>query len=214
MSYAGKILLGKVKFFDNVRGFGFITPIEGGADVFFHIKDFSKPQEKCLGGLNLELYPLVGYQRPNEGDLAVFILSDLPNSKGPKALCWAFAEAWDEAKKIISARPDPKKPQMRIVRRGSSPAVVWEGSYDEYVKKLDEGLPEANDGNYFFNELLATGWSRTLHPREWHPKYKRLCDYCLGGTVIDEDVCPKCHKPSEKYKRRIHQEAIENGGLM
>ena len=32
---------GKVDFYDDVRGFGFITPDADGKDVFFHVKELA-----------------------------------------------------------------------------------------------------------------------------------------------------------------------------
>jgi CspA family cold shock protein len=40
---------GTVNWFNNNRGFGFITPEDGGADVFVHISDVEK---SGLKGLN------------------------------------------------------------------------------------------------------------------------------------------------------------------
>lgn len=55
---------GKVKFYDKVKGYGFIIPDNGGADVFVHVT-----------GTKSEL---------NEGDRVSFNIVDSP--KGDKAV--------------------------------------------------------------------------------------------------------------------------------
>ncbi|TAL76155.1 MAG: cold-shock protein [Burkholderiaceae bacterium] len=58
---------GKVKWFNADKGFGFITPDEGGADVFAH---FSEIEGR-------------GYRSLNEGQEVEFEVKDGP--KGPQA---------------------------------------------------------------------------------------------------------------------------------
>jgi CspA family cold shock protein len=40
---------GKIKLFNEVRGFGFIMPDEGGADVFFHVTALREGDEVTVG---------------------------------------------------------------------------------------------------------------------------------------------------------------------
>lgn len=60
-------LLGTVKWFDNKKGYGFITPQNGEGDVFVHFSDIHGE----------------GFRTLNEGDLVQFNL--VTNEKGPKA---------------------------------------------------------------------------------------------------------------------------------
>ncbi len=55
---------GTVKFFNDAKGFGFITPEEGGKDVFVHVND-----------LDIEI---------TEGDKVTFDVKD--GKKGPNAV--------------------------------------------------------------------------------------------------------------------------------
>jgi len=63
-------LEGTVKFFNEDRGFGFITPDGGGKDVFVHIRDLKRS----------------GFEAPGEGDRFSFDTEDSKNGKGPRAV--------------------------------------------------------------------------------------------------------------------------------
>lgn len=58
---------GTVKWFNGEKGFGFITPDEGGSDLFVHFSNIS-------GG---------GYKSLNEGDRVSFQVQE--GRKGPEA---------------------------------------------------------------------------------------------------------------------------------
>ncbi|GLK52776.1 MULTISPECIES: cold-shock protein [Maricaulis] len=67
---------GTVKFFNQSKGFGFITPDEGGNDVFVHI---SAVQASGLPGLN-------------DGQKVSFETEPDRRGKGPKAINLQYAD--------------------------------------------------------------------------------------------------------------------------
>jgi cold shock protein len=58
---------GHVKFFNESKGFGFITPADGGRDVFFHVSGIPR---------NAEL--------PENGDKVTFEIEDSRKKPGEK----------------------------------------------------------------------------------------------------------------------------------
>ncbi len=67
---------GVVKFFNQTKGFGFITPDDGGKDVFVHI---SAVQRSGMDGLM-------------DGQKVTFDTEPDPRGKGPKAVNLAAAD--------------------------------------------------------------------------------------------------------------------------
>ena len=61
---------GKVKFFDKDRGFGFVTPDEGGRDVFVHISAVQR----------------AGLPHLEEGMMLSYATEDDARGRGPQAI--------------------------------------------------------------------------------------------------------------------------------
>lgn len=60
---------GTVKFFNHSRGFGFITPEDGGKDVFVHVTALER----------------AGVPSIDEGDKVTFDIEDDPRGRGKQA---------------------------------------------------------------------------------------------------------------------------------
>jgi cold shock protein len=62
-------MTGTLKFFNAAKGFGFVTPADGGKDVFLHASALESAGITVL----------------NEGDHISFVLEDDPRGRGKKA---------------------------------------------------------------------------------------------------------------------------------
>ncbi len=62
-------ITGTLKFFNSAKGFGFVTPADGGKDVFVHASALESAGIAVL----------------NEGDKITFVLEDDPRGRGKKA---------------------------------------------------------------------------------------------------------------------------------
>jgi CspA family cold shock protein len=63
------VVAGRVVRFDNVRGYGFISPDGGGEDVFLHVNDLLVPEASVRSGVRVEFSVEEGDRGPKASDV-------------------------------------------------------------------------------------------------------------------------------------------------
>lgn len=91
------VTTGKVLRFDEIRGYGFIAPDDGGEDVFMHANDLRSDKYLFQSGLRVEFDLETGDKGPKASD--VRIIGDVP--RDPLRPPASF---------VADPRPDPRGP--------------------------------------------------------------------------------------------------------
>ncbi|WP_151773323.1 cold-shock protein [Streptomyces abyssomicinicus] len=116
------LVTGRVLRFDEVRGYGFIAPDEGGEDVFMHANDLLDDKYLYAEGCQVEFVLEMGEKGPKGSEIR--LLAPAPRSAGPVAGLGAgpgsrtaageFRAELTEA--LIEAVPTLTAAQLRQVR--------------------------------------------------------------------------------------------------
>lgn len=75
------LMVGKILRFDEVRGYGFIVPREGGEDVFMHANDLVDEKYLYQAGREVEFYLEMGDKGPKASEIR---LVDRPAAAAPR----------------------------------------------------------------------------------------------------------------------------------
>lgn len=77
------LTVGKVLRFDEVKGYGFISPDEGGEDVFMHANDLVDEKYLYQAGSTVEFFMEMGEKGPKASEIRL-VYQPSPNRLTPK----------------------------------------------------------------------------------------------------------------------------------
>ncbi|MET9802239.1 cold shock domain-containing protein [Streptomyces sp. NPDC006368] len=87
------LMVGKILRFDEVRGYGFIVPREGGEDVFMHANDLLDDKYLYQAGREVEFYLEMGDKGPKASEIR---LLHQPARRAPAIAAPALRDDEDE----------------------------------------------------------------------------------------------------------------------
>jgi cold shock CspA family protein len=93
-------MMGKILRFDEVRGYGFIVPREGGEDVFMHANDLVDDKYLYQAGREVEFYLEMGDKGPKASEIR--LVHQLPRRPAAAAVPVPRDDTDDDTLDVLS----------------------------------------------------------------------------------------------------------------
>jgi cold shock CspA family protein len=90
------VAVGRILRFDDVRGYGFVAPADGGDDVFVHANDFGDQRYLVRPGLRVQYEAEEGERGPKVATIRIIDMPDMAEAGGRSESRPKMAQAGDD----------------------------------------------------------------------------------------------------------------------
>lgn len=128
------MVTGKVIRFDEVRGYGFVSPDSGGEDVFIHVNDLTFDKRLIAPGVVVEFDPEDSDRGPKASNVSIVRSTAAPGGGAPEEDLFdvlpakEFHEVITEA--LLTSAPSMTAEQILQVRQKLTQIAVRHGWVD------------------------------------------------------------------------------------